>query len=70
MGDIKMEFSKPWDALSPEEKRIRLYWNQKKTLDTLLEHHAITRAQYEKSLGDLTLKMKIDPNAPHTGDRL
>ena len=40
-----------------ERKKRELYENQKKTLDTFLEHHAITRAQYEKSLGDLTVKM-------------
>lgn len=50
---------KTWDELSPEEKRIRLYWNQKETLDTLLEHHAISKTQYDKSLGDLTVKMGI-----------
>ena len=52
---------KTWDELSPEEKRIWLYWNQKETLDTLLEHHAISKAQYDKSLGDLTAKMNIKP---------
>ena len=40
-----------------ERKKRELYENQKKTLDTFLERHAITRAQYEKSLGDLTKKM-------------
>ena len=49
-----------WDDLSPEEKRIQLYWNQKKTLDTLLEHHAISKTQYDKSLGDLTVKMGME----------
>ena len=57
MGKLKME--KPWNELSTDEKRIRLYWNQKETLDTLLEHHAISKAQYDKSLGDLTIKMGI-----------
>ena len=45
------------DELSPEEKKKKLYLDQKKLLDTFLEHKAITRAQYEKSLGDLTEKM-------------
>ena len=54
-----MNNSMPWEKLSPEQKRIQLYWNQKYTLDTLLEHHAISKAQYDKSLGDLTVKMGI-----------
>ena len=43
--------------LTPEQKREQLYWNQKHLLDTFLEHGAINRAQYDKSLGDLTEKM-------------
>ena len=46
-----------WEKLSPEEKRIQLYLNQKHTLDLFLEHGAISKAQYDKSLGDLTVKM-------------
>ena len=34
-----------------------LYLKQKELLDTFLEHGAISRAQYDKSLGDLTEKM-------------
>ena len=45
------------ETLTYEEKRKKLYYDQKKLLDTFLEHGAITRAQYEKSLGDLTEKM-------------
>lgn len=51
---------KDWSALTDEEKRRRLYLRQKETLDTFLEHGAISRAQYEKSLGDLTVKMGMD----------
>ena len=43
--------------LTYEEKKRKLYFDQKKLLDTFLEHGAISRAQYEKSLGDLTEKM-------------
>lgn len=32
---------------------------QKKLLDTFLEHHTITKTQYDKSLGDLILKMGV-----------
>ncbi len=49
-----------WETLSPEEKKVQLYLNQKKLLDTFLEHHAISQAQYDKSLGDLIYKMGID----------
>ncbi len=46
-----------WKDLSPEEKRRQLILNQKELLDTFLKNGAITRAQYEKSLGDLREKM-------------
>ena len=40
-----------------EEKKRELYLRQKHTLDLFLERHAISQAQYEKSLNDLTTKM-------------
>ena len=46
-----------WEQLTPEEKKIELYHKQKDLLDTFLSHHAISQAQYDKSLGDLTEKM-------------
>lgn len=48
-----------WAGLTPEEKKKELYFRQKRTLDSFLEHGAITRAQYDKSLGDLTEKMSM-----------
>ncbi len=48
-----------WSRLSTEEKKRQLFFNQKKTLDLFLERKAITQAQYDKSLGDLRLKMGI-----------
>ncbi len=39
------------------DKKRELYLRQKQLLDTFLAHGAITRAQYEKSFGDLTVKM-------------
>ena len=48
---------KEWDSLSPEEKKKALYLKQKRLLDTLLEHGTITKAQYDKSLHDMTEKM-------------
>jgi len=46
-----------WENMTPEEKKIQLYRNQKKTLELFAERKAITREQYEKSLRDLTEKM-------------
>ena len=48
-----------WSQLSSEEKKKKLYIKQKKLLDIFLERKAISRKQYEKSLGDLTEKMGI-----------
>ena len=48
--------------MTAEEKKRDLYLRQKQLLDTFLEHGAISQAQYEKSLGDLTVKMGIDPD--------
>ena len=49
-----------WESLTPEQKKRELYLEQKQTLDTFLERHAITKAQYDKSLDDLTVKMGFD----------
>ena len=46
--------------LSYQEKQRHLYFEQKKTLDLFLERGAISKVQYDKSLGDLTEKMGID----------
>ena len=48
-----------WDSLSYEEKNKLLFERQKKMLEEFLEKGAISKAQYEKSLHDLTEKMKI-----------
>ena len=45
------------DTKTPDEKKKELFLAQKKTLDTFLATGAITRAQYDKSLGDLIEKM-------------
>ena len=42
-----------------EERRKELFLSQKQLLDTFLERGAISRAQYDKSLGDLIVKMGI-----------
>ena len=49
----------PFDAMTPEEKKLQLFLNQKKTLDIFLENGAISPAQYRKSLGDLREKMGV-----------
>jgi hypothetical protein len=46
-----------YSTLTPEEKKIDLFLRQKRTLDLFLERNAISRAQYDKSLGDLIEKM-------------
>lgn len=46
-----------WENLTSEEKKAELYRKQKELLDMFLERNAISKAQYDKSLGDLTEKM-------------
>ena len=46
-----------WSNLSPEEKNKQLFLKQKHTLDLFLERSAISKKQYDKSLGDLREKM-------------
>ncbi len=43
--------------MSETDKKRELYLRQKQLLDTFLAHGAITKAQYDKSFGDLTEKM-------------
>ena len=43
-----------------EEKLKQLYLKQKHTLDLFLERGAISKEQYDKSLGDLTRKMGME----------
>lgn len=49
-----------WDRLDPDQKKTQLFLKQKELLDTFLAHHAISQAQYDKSLGDLTEKMGME----------
>ncbi|MER2057067.1 MAG: hypothetical protein ABTB30_17415 [Clostridia bacterium] len=55
---------------TPEEKKKQLFLNQKQLLDTFLEHGAISKAQYDKSLGDLIVKMGMDTGSPGHQDDL
>ena len=45
------------ETMTPEQKRRELYDRQVATLDTFLEHWAISQEQHDKSLHDLTEKM-------------
>ena len=49
------------EPMNAEEKKRDLYLQQKQLLDTFLEHGAISQAQHDKSLGDLTSKMWREP---------
>ena len=57
-----MSVDSPEQLLNAKEKKRDLYLRQKGLLDTFLEHGAISRAQYNKSFGDLTVKMGMEPN--------
>ena len=46
-----------WLGLSKEEKNEKLFLKQKNLLDTFLQHGAISKAQYNKSLTDMGKKM-------------
>lgn len=48
-----------WEKLTPEEKKKQLFLEQKHTLDLFLERNAISKTQYNKSLGDLIAKMEV-----------
>lgn len=48
-----------WENMTSEEKKRELFRKQKKTLDLFFERNAISKVQYDKSLGDLTEKMGI-----------
>jgi hypothetical protein len=50
-----------WEELTPEQKKRELYLEQKYTLDAFLERHAISQAQYDKSLADLYDPDKMPP---------
>ena len=50
------------ETKTAEQKKRDLYLRQKELLATLLEHGAISQAQHDKSLGDLTEKMGMQPS--------
>lgn len=52
--------SREWESLSYEDKKKQLYLQQKDVLDKFLERNAITKADYNKSIGDLSRKMGME----------
>ena len=48
-----------WSSLNSAEKNKLLYFRQKETLDLFLKLGAISQAQHDKSLHDLTEKMGV-----------
>ena len=61
--------NKPTCLISQEDKTLSLFLRQKELLDTFLSHHAISQAQYDKSLSDLIVKMGIDESLLKEADR-
>ena len=56
-----LDNSADWNKLTHEQKNHQLYLKQKALLDQFLERGAITQAQHDKSLHDLTVKMGEEP---------
>ena len=56
MADGNINF----ENLSAEDAKMQLFLNQKATLDLFLEKGAITKAQYDKSFGDLKRLMGFE----------
>jgi hypothetical protein len=55
------------ETKTAEQKKRDLYLRQKELLATLLEHGAISQTQHDKSLGDLTEKMGMQPSGQPNG---
>ncbi len=53
---MEQKENRSWENLSYEEKNHELFLRQKALLEEFLERGAISKAQYEKSLGDLMEK--------------
>jgi len=57
MGQSMNDVIDNWTELSEDEKKVKLYLKQKNMLEIFLEKNAISKEQFDKSLGDLTEKM-------------
>ena len=49
-----------WEKLSPEQKKVQLYLEQKKTLEAFLERGAIFKAQFDKTLCCSSVESAMD----------
>lgn len=49
-----------WEHLSTKEKKRQLFLRQKKILQDFLDRRAISQEQFDKSFGDMMLKMGFD----------
>ena len=54
---MEQKENRSWEDLSYEEKNHELFLRQKALLEEFLERGAISKAQHDKSLHDLTEKM-------------
>ena len=61
LSETKNVLSDDPRQFSPSDAKLALFLRQKELLDTFLSRHAISQAQYDKSLGDLIVKMGISP---------
>ena len=43
-----------WERMTPEEKRRQLFRQQRETLEAFLARNAITRAQYDRGLREMS----------------
>lgn len=59
MDFIKNDQNNTWGTMTYTEKNRVLFARQKQTLDLFLERGAISQAQHDKSLHDLTMKMGV-----------
>ena len=57
---MNIEFEPILHSSTDQEKKKELFEHQKHTLDLFLERGAITKAQYDKSLGTLIEKLGND----------
>ena len=62
MSERKLAETQELGSMTAEEMGRDLYLRQKQLLDTFMEHGAISRALYDKSFGDLTVRMGMEPN--------
>lgn len=50
----QIEQQRRWERMTPEEKRRQLFRRQKEILEAFRERHAITQAQYERGMLEMT----------------